>query len=93
MEEFNNKELKYIFSDSKEVENLGIIKFINWAKEHGYKYDYIADFSEKLSFEKNITELVSYRSKFDVLKIPLFTMPSLNFKTFYINNDGYFNIK
>lgn len=71
MEEFNNKELKYIFSDSKEVENLGIIKF------------------------KNITELGSYRllSKFDVLKIPLFTMPSLNFKTFYINNDGYFNIK
>ena len=25
MEEFNNKELKYIFSDSKEVENLGIV--------------------------------------------------------------------
>ena len=67
MEEFNNKELKYIFSDSKEVENLGIIK-------NNY---YVGNID----------------ATFDVLKIPLFTMPSLNFKTFYINNDGYFNIK
>jgi len=77
MEEFNNKELKYIFSDSKEVENLGIV-------------------SDKSAIQfskfKNITKLVSYRSKFDVLKIPLFTMPSLNFKTFYINNDGYISV-
>jgi hypothetical protein len=75
MEEFNNKELKYIFSDSKEVENLGIIK-------------------PKIIRDINIID-ASYRliSKFDALKIPLFTMPSLNFKTFYINNDGYFNIK
>jgi hypothetical protein len=77
MEEFNNKELKYIFSDSKEVENLGIV-------------------SDKSAIQfskfKNITELVSYRSKFDVLKEGIVNSGSLNFKTFYINNDGYFSV-